>query len=81
MKRLMVAAFVVMLLAGCSTKFQEIKRPDGAKDYWISCGKLKTCYNKANELCPNGYATLSEDDGVFSSNLRIGCRPEKKAGQ
>lgn len=83
MKRIMVAAVLILLLGGCTTT-QEIRRPDGTMEYLIACGASlgwNICYDKANQICPEGYTTLSEDAGFNRKELRIACPSAKKATQ
>ena len=64
-----------ILLTGCTTT-QEIKRPDGAREYLIACGaslSWSVCYSEANKTCPGGYETISEDAGFNRKELRIAC--------
>lgn len=83
MSRATSLLFVFVLLAGCTTT-QEIRRPDGAAEFLIACGASlgwNICYAKANEICPSGYTTLSEDAGFNRKELRIACpglRGERK---
>lgn len=70
---------ILMLVAGCST-VQEINRPDGKKEYLIACGASTgwdVCYKRANELCPQGYETISEKPGFNRKEMRIAC-PQNK---
>ena len=83
MKRILFAAISITLLAGCTTT-QEIRRPDGSVEYLVACGASlgwNICYDKANELCPEGYKTLSEDAGFNRKELRIACPSAKKHAQ
>jgi len=80
MKRVTAVAFLILLLAGCSTTAQEIRRPGGIKEYSITCGVgsgYGACYERANQVCPGGYDTLSEDGGVWTNELRIACPSAK----
>lgn len=82
MKAVLVAA-VLFVLAGCTTT-QEIRRPGGAIEYLIACGAAlgwNICYKKANELCPTGYNTLSQDAGFNRKELRISCPGAKHAAE
>ena len=82
MKAVLVAA-VLLVLAGCTTT-QEIRRPGGATEYLIACGAgtgWNICYKKANDLCPSGYNTLSQDAGFNRKELRISCPGAKQAAQ
>jgi hypothetical protein len=66
---------VLFALAGCTTT-QQIRRPDGSVEYLIACGAglgWNICYERANEVCPSGYKTLSEDAGFNRKELRISC--------
>lgn len=83
MKRITAAAVLLLLLAGCTTT-QEIRRPDGTVEYLIACGASlgwNICYEKANQICPAGYTTLSEDAGFNRKELRIACPSAKKRTQ
>jgi hypothetical protein len=73
-KRTVFVVFSV-LLTGCTT-VQEIKRPNGDVEYLIACGAStgwNVCYDKANQVCPGGYVTLSEKAGFNRKELRILC--------
>jgi hypothetical protein len=76
MHRLKCAALLgLTILLGCTTS-QEIKRPGGKSEFLVGCGAAlgwNVCYEKANELCPKGYKTLSEDAGINRKELRIAC--------
>lgn len=74
MARTHFAVFLLLAAAGCATS-QEIRRPDGSTEYLISCGYFGwyICYDKANELCPGRYKTLSESAGFDRKELRIAC--------
>jgi len=77
-KRTVFIAFSA-LLAGCTT-VQEIKRPNGDVEYLIACGAStgwNVCYDKANQVCPGGYITLSENAGFNRKELRILCPAAK----
>ena len=81
MKHLLAIAFVSLLLgtASCTT-VQEIRRPGGATEYLIACGASlgwNVCYAKANDVCPKGYSTISEDAGFNRKELRIACSGAK----
>ena len=79
MKRIMAVAFLILLLGGCTTT-QEIRRPDGTVEYIIACGAglgWNICYDKANQICPTGYTTISEDAGFNRKELRIACPSAK----
>lgn len=72
-----------LLLLGCTTT-QEIRRPDGTIEYLVACGASlgwNICYEKANELCPSGYTTLSESAGFNRKELRIACPRASKQPQ
>jgi len=80
---IVLAALLLVLLTGCTTT-QEIRRPDGTVEYLIACGASlgwNICYDKANQLCPGGYSTLSEDGGFNRKELRIGCPSAAKHTQ
>lgn len=69
------ACGLVLLLTGCTTD-QVIRRPDGSRDYVIACGASlgwNICHRRANELCPTGYNTVSQDAGFNRKELTISC--------
>jgi hypothetical protein len=51
----------LILLFGCAT-YSKIVLPDGTKGYSVNCDgsavSENVCYEKAGELCPNGYDIL-----------------------
>lgn len=75
MKIILLTISLTFLIVSCTTT-QEIKRPNGDKEYLIACGAglgWNICYEKANELCPSGYKTISENSGFNRKELRIIC--------
>ena len=75
MKRTLAAILTLALITGCTT-LQEIKRPHGEVEYLIACGASlgwNICYDRANQVCPTGYTTLSEQAGFNRKELRIAC--------
>ena len=54
--------------------------PGADAEYAISCGYLNWiyCYERANELCPAGYRTLSQSEGYGPKEMRVACRPAQK---
>ena len=81
--RQLILAVLAVATSACTTT-QEIRRPDGSVEYLVACGAnlgWNICYDKANELCPAGYKTLSEDAGFNRKELRIGCPSKSKVAQ
>jgi hypothetical protein len=75
--------FAAIIISACTTT-QEIRRPDGSTEYLVACGASlgwNICYDKANEICPAGYTTLSEDAGFNRKELRISCPSKSKPAQ
>lgn len=71
----LVFTALLFLAEGCTT-VQEIRRPDGEKEFLIACGAAlgwNICYDKANDICPKGYKTLAQDAGFNRKELRISC--------
>jgi hypothetical protein len=69
-------AIVLLLLVAACTTTQQRTRPGGESEYVIACGAAlgwNVCYKRANEVCPGGYTTLSEDAGFNRKELRIAC--------
>ena len=56
---------VVLFLTGCA-KVTEIREPDGGIQYLVGCygalTPMSACYNKAEEVCPSGYAIVDRNE-------------------
>jgi hypothetical protein len=74
--RIAILVSAGLFMAGCTTT-QKIERPDGkAAEYIIACGAAvgwNICYAEANETCPDGYTTISQDAGFNRKELHISC--------
>ncbi|TNY27005.1 hypothetical protein BV497_05560 [Fulvimonas soli] len=82
MKSLAIIA-ATLVIVGCTTT-QEIRRPDGSVEHLIACGASlgwNICYDKANQICPMGYNTISEIAGINRKELRISCPSANKDGK
>ena len=74
-----IAILLLTITTGCTTT-QQIKRPDGSVEYLIACGASlgwNICYDKANQVCPSGYTTISEKAGFNRKELRMACPAAK----
>jgi len=74
---IIVAAVLSVALSACTTT-EQIRRPDGRVEYLIACGASSgwnICYDRANEVCPNGYETLAQTSGFNRKELMIYCPP------
>ena len=83
MRNLMVLAGAALLLGACTTS-QVVRRPDGTVEYQIACGAAtgwNICYDRANELCPTGYTTLSQEGGFNRKELRVACPGQRQTTQ
>lgn len=64
MKRIYLVS-LVLLVAGCGATATKIVAPSGKAGYSLNCGsKLDNCYEKAGELCPNGYTMINQSSGT-----------------
>ena len=47
------------------------------KGYHVNCGgyavSMSYCYDKATELCPNGYKIVNKDIGTIQKGILIEC--------
>ena len=79
MSRSLVAACLVCLAAGCAS-VEQVQRAGGATEHVIGCGFLNWmhCYERAREICPEGYKVLSETEGYRPRELRITCQASQK---
>jgi hypothetical protein len=77
--KFVLACLVAGVSTGCTTA-EQIRRPNGDIEYVIGCGASagwNVCYQRANEACPSGYNTISEDAGINRKELRISCPAAK----
>ena len=71
-----VAAITVFLALDGRTTEQATNNPDGGRDFVIGCGARlgwNVCYRRANDICPSGYSTMSENAGFNRKELTISC--------
>ena len=55
-----------VVFQGC-VRVQEFRGPNGRPAYSMSCGnRLDACYQKAGEVCPNGYDILDRASGTVA---------------
>ena len=74
--RLPVTITTVGLLLGACTTDHVVLRPNPSRQFAIACGAAlgwSICHRRANELCPAGYNTLSQDAGFNRKELTIAC--------
>lgn len=69
MKIILVGLLAVML-AACATS-KPIVGPNGTPAYSIICGAavINACYEKAGEVCPNGYVILNTDGSRYLGQI------------
>ena len=69
---LVSCAMFLFVLEGC-VRTQEFKGPNGRTAYSMSCGnRLGACYERAGEVCPNGYDILDRASGTVAAPFRGG---------
>ena len=59
--KVLLGCFGLVLLSGC-VQVREIKGPDGKAALALKCGDATACYQKAGELCPNGYDFVDKNN-------------------
>ena len=59
--RLSIGIVGLALLAGC-VQVHEVKGPDGKTALALKCGDATSCYQKAGELCPDGYDFVDKNN-------------------
>jgi hypothetical protein len=77
-----------VLMTACASTSDSFKGPNGHPAYVVRCGSavLDACYQKAGELCPNGYNPIDRDGGAVimpigksyvrgPNQLMIECKP------
>lgn len=85
-KSILVAAAIAgsLSIAGCSTA-TPMRGPQGQQWVFIECDSigLQFCYEKANEVCPQGYKLVKEvnestpqifADPIYNINITIDCQ-------
>ena len=80
----MRAVVFLLVLTGCAVELTPFRGPNGRVAYAMDCSDLgiEACYQKAGEVCPNGYDILGQSDNVASTGkflvsharLAIECR-------
>lgn len=61
-----------LVMDGCGS-IQEFKGPNGRAAFSLECGNnLSACYEKAGEVCPNGYDILDRASGTVAVPVRGG---------
>jgi hypothetical protein len=76
--RLIIVVFVCSLVFACGVIHRKIIGPNGNIGYTLHCpgtNKVAQCYNKAHELCPNGYEELKTQ--TYNS-ISIECKEPKE---
>jgi hypothetical protein len=70
-----------LLVAGCTQQQAEQLRPvspvtglEGPPAYKLRCPYEAQCVQRAEALCPNGYRTLDNVDGVYGVAKVVQCR-------
>jgi|APFre7841882724_1041349.scaffolds.fasta_scaffold82311_2 hypothetical protein len=71
-------ALTMLLAAGCSQQQLQPVSPvvglEGPPAYKLRCPYEAECAKRAESLCPGGYATLSNDDGIYGVTKVVQCR-------
>jgi hypothetical protein len=67
----MRSVLLLLLLLGACAEVTEMREPGGGIQYLVGCygalTPMSVCYNKAEELCPSGYAIVDRKDTTSSS--------------
>lgn len=68
--KLFLLFLISALLSACATSTQ-IVGPSGSPAHAIKCGAaaLSACYQKAGEVCPDGYNILTSDGARYLGQL------------
>ena len=72
-----------VFFVGCTTSVESEKGSHGKYRHTIRCkNAIHRCYDKANDLCPDGYLVLNRVRGVevdddVEYTLKIRCREGK----
>jgi len=87
---LISCGMVLFVLGGCGITPTKFNGPNGRTAYSMRCGNnLDACYEKAGELCPDGYDIIDRASGTVAipygkafiaaprHNLAIECKADK----
>ena len=68
-----VSVLMLATLAGCATA-RPIKGPSGHTAYFVKCGAamIDRCYEKAAEVCPNGYTFADKNQAGGAAVIPVG---------
>jgi hypothetical protein len=70
MKGIPILIVVLLLAQGC-VRTQEFRGPSGRLAYSMQCGNsINRCYEKAGEICPNGYTIIDRSTGTGAALYR-----------
>lgn len=69
--KVLIAVGITLVLAACATiEPQKFRGPSGNDAYSMRCSgmgrTLDACYQKAGELCPNGYTIIDRTSGTVA---------------
>jgi hypothetical protein len=79
--KLKLIVSIAALVAGCSTASKAYDK-DGQQILVINCGagtSMSICHDRAMSECPQGYSTVSEDNGFNRKELRVRCKSAQSA--
>ena len=88
--RQIIIATITLILSGCAVEPKQFIGPNGKTAYSMRCSgmgrSLDECYQKAGEMCPNGYTIVDRSTGTVAvpvngsimaapqNNLAIECK-------
>jgi len=66
----------ILLLAACTTS-KRMQGPSGGTAYFIKCGsaRVDACYQKASNVCPNGYTFADRQANPDANTMLVECKP------
>ena len=79
MTRSGLGACCLLVLAACATS-QPVTQLRTGGEHLISCSYFGwyLCYERAKELCPDGYKVLSQSEGFGPKEMRVACSPGQR---
>jgi len=80
MKRSLALPCLPLVLAACAAqpRYVLVQEQHPGIEHLVSCAASMTwniCYQKAEEICPGGYTTLSEHANHGRNELFVHCQP------
>jgi uncharacterized protein (UPF0548 family) len=72
----LAGALLLSLAATACVSVSPVRGPDGETAQLIRCGRTEACFEKASEVCPEGYAIRSQGSSVDGADGNVSSTTE-----